>query len=81
MTDMKETFYGVNEIHTLQVPNDSTNLYVGMNVQSNKRKSDEEVVMIFSEEQVLEMYEYLIRRVMEKNRIVGQNYSEYKNKK
>jgi hypothetical protein len=78
---MKETFYGVNEIHTLQVPNDSTNLYVGMNVQSNKRKSDEEVVMIFSEEQVLEMYEYLIRRVMEKNRIVGQNYSEYKNKK
>ena len=78
---MKETFYGVNEIHTLQVPNDSTNLYVGMNVQSNKRENDEEVVMIFSEEQVLEMYEYLIRRVMEKNRIVGQNYSEYKNKK
>ena len=78
---MKQTFYGVNEIHTLQVPNDSTNLYVGMNVQSNKRKSNEEVVMIFSEEQVLEMYEYLVRRVMEKNRIVGENYSEYQNKK
>jgi hypothetical protein len=78
---MKETFYGVNEIHTLQVPNDSTNLYVGMNVQSNKRKTNEEVVMIFSEEQVLEMYEYLVRRVMEKNRIVGENYSEYQNKK
>jgi hypothetical protein len=78
---MKQTFYGVNEIHTLQVPNDSTNLYVGMNVQSDKRRNDEEVVMIFSEEQVLEMYEYLVRRVMDKNRIVGQNYTKYKNRK
>jgi len=78
---MKETFYGVNEIHTLQVPNDDTNLYVGMNVQSNKRKKSEEVVMIFSEEQVLEMYEYLVRRVMEKNRILGKNYQHYKNNK
>jgi hypothetical protein len=78
---MKQTFYGVNEIHTLQVPNDDTNLYVGMNVQSDKRKTSEEVVMIFSEEQVLEMYEYLVNRVMEKNTILGQNYQQYKNKK
>jgi hypothetical protein len=78
---MKQTFFGVNEIHTLQVPNDDTNLYVGMNVQSDKRKNSEEVVMIFSEEQVLEMYEYLVRRVMEKNRILGKNFQQYKSKK
>jgi len=78
---MKQTFFGVNFIHTLQVPNDDTNLYVGMNVQSDKRKNSEEVVMIFSEEQVLEMYEYLVRRVMEKNRILGKNFQQYKSKK
>ena len=66
---MKQTFYGVNEVHTLQVPNDSDNFYVGMNVQSNRRNKDEEIVMVFSPEQIIEMYEYFIHRTLEKQKI------------
>lgn len=62
----KETFYGINEIHTLQVPNDSMLVYVGMSVQSNKKKSEEEIVMIFYPEQLMEIYDYMVQRMIEK---------------
>lgn len=59
-------FYGVNDVHTMMIPNDTDDFYVGMNVQSNTRSNSEEIVMIISPEQMFEMIEYFETRIIEK---------------
>lgn len=59
-------FYGVNEVHTMMIPNDSDNFFVGMTAQSNTRKTAEEIVLILSPEQMFEMIEYFESRMIEK---------------
>lgn len=63
----KQKFYGVNNVHTMQIPNDDDLFYVGMNVQSNTRRGSEEIVMIISNEQMIEMMDYFNKRMSEKN--------------
>lgn len=60
-------FYGVNECHTFQIPNDSDNFFVGMNVQGTTTNSDEEIVLIFSPEQIFDMYNYMVNRLLTKD--------------
>lgn len=66
---MKTTFIGINEIHTLQFTYcdtvDRNLLYVGVNSQSNTRKTPQDLMLLFTKEQVIEMYEAMLR--MEKS--------------
>lgn len=61
---MKTTFLGVNEIHTLQYTySDSVDeniMYVEVNAQSNTRKTSQDFVLMFSKEQVVEIYERMM---------------------
>lgn len=60
-------FYGVEEVHTLQVPDDEDMLYAGMQVQGTTR-GKKHFVLIFTPEQVIEMYDYLLERSLEKQK-------------
>ena len=62
---MKErNFLGVNEIYTLQYTYsdviDENVMYVEVNGQSNLRKKPQDMVLMFSKEQVLEIYEAMM---------------------
>jgi chemotaxis protein CheY-P-specific phosphatase CheC len=65
----KTTFLGVNEIYTLQYTYsdtiDENVMYVEVNAQSNEKKTSQDVVFMFSKEQVVEIYERMME--MEKN--------------
>ena len=62
-------FYGINEIHTTQFTYNETMdeniMYVGVDAQSNTRKTSEDFMLLFTKEQVIEMYESMMR--MEKS--------------
>jgi hypothetical protein len=61
---MKTTFLGVNEIYTLQYTySDSVDeniMYVEINAQSNTRKTSQDVCLMFTKEQVVEIYERMM---------------------
>ena len=66
---MTTKFYGINEIHTTQFTYNETMdeniMYVGVDAQSNTRKTSEDFMLLFTKEQVIEMYESMMR--MEKS--------------
>lgn len=66
MAKNKPSFYGVEEIHTMMVPDDDELMYVGMRVQGTSR-GKREVVLIITPEQVIDIYDYLLKRTLEKN--------------
>ncbi len=61
---MKTTFLGVNEIYTLQYTYsdtvDENIMYVEVDAQSNKRKTSQDMVFMFTKEQVVEIYERMM---------------------
>jgi hypothetical protein len=62
---MKErNFLGVNEIYTLQYTYsdviDENVMYVEVNGQSNLKKKPQDMVLMFSKEQIVEMYESML---------------------
>ena len=66
---MKLKFYGINEIHTTQFTYSETMgeniMYVGVDAQSNTKKTSEDLMLLFTKEQVIEMYASMMR--MEEN--------------
>jgi hypothetical protein len=58
---MKLKFYGINEIHTTQFTYSDTMdeniMYVGVNAQSDTKKTSEDLMLLFSKDQILAMYE------------------------
>ena len=48
-------FFGVNEVHTLQLPDDSPYCFVGMEVQGRVKPEPDSLVLIFAQEQIYEM--------------------------
>jgi hypothetical protein len=66
---MKTKFYGINEIHTTQFTYSETMdeniMYVGVNAQSDTRKTSENLMLLFTKEQIVEMYESML--LMEKS--------------
>lgn len=61
MTDKQfPAFYGVNECHTFQLSKEEEFFYVGMNVQGTACPVSDEFVLIFTPEQILDMYQYMV---------------------
>jgi hypothetical protein len=60
---MKSKFYGINEIHTTQFTYSETMdeniMYVGVNAQSDTKNKSEDLMLLFSKDQILGMYEAL----------------------
>lgn len=60
----KPIFLGVNEIYTLQYTYsdvvDENVMYVEVNAQSSLRKTPQDVVLMFSKEQIVEIYERMM---------------------
>ncbi len=58
----KTYFYGVDEVHTLMMDDDSDNLFVGMQVQgtSNTKK---DLVLILTPDQVIDIYNYFKQEI------------------
>jgi hypothetical protein len=60
----KTTFFGVNEIYTLQYTYcdtiDENVMYVEVNGQSNTKKTSQDMVLMLSKEQVVEIYERMM---------------------
>ena len=63
MKPTKLTYYGVNEVHTYQIVDNI--FFAGMNVQSDKRSDPDEIMLMFSTEQILEMYEFLLKNIID----------------
>jgi hypothetical protein len=63
---MKTTILGVNEINHLQYTYcetiDENVMYVEMNAQSDRKKTSQDFVLLFSKEQVIEMYESMMKQ-------------------
>ena len=61
---MKTTLIGVNEIHTLQYTysevSDRNIMYVGIDGQTDKRKTAQDFLLLFTKEQIVEMYEKML---------------------
>ena len=65
---MKERFFGVNEIHTFMVSEqDPNNVYVGMEVQGTHKSEPNSHILIFSPEQIMELYDTLINHYIKKS--------------
>jgi len=63
MKKTKETFMGVEEIHTYMLSEDENkNLYLGMEVFNGKKDKYEEIVLIIRPDD----YEYLMNFLIEK---------------
>jgi len=62
-------FLGVNEIHTLQLPDDSAYCFVGMEVQGRVKPEPDNIVLIMAEEQIYEMAEYFKERSKQRREI------------
>jgi len=62
-------FLGVNEIHTLQLPDDSAYCFVGMEVQGRVKPEPDNIVLIMAEEQIYEMAEYFKQRSSQRREI------------
>jgi hypothetical protein len=66
MAKRKISWYGVEEIHTLMVPDDSDEqVFVGVRVQGTS-KGKKDFVMIYTPEQIIEIYDYVLERAREK---------------
>lgn len=64
---MKDTkIYSVIETHTLQVPNDSDDFYIGITADTNTSNKPKDILVIFTAEQMFEMIEYFETRIIEK---------------
>jgi hypothetical protein len=61
---MATKFYGINEINVTQFTyNDTMDeniMYVGVDAQSNTRKTSEDLMLLFTREQIVEMYESML---------------------
>lgn len=66
MAKNKPSFYGVEEIHTIMVPDDDDIVYVGMKVQGTS-KGKRDIILILHPEQIIDIYDYLLKRTLEKN--------------
>jgi hypothetical protein len=64
---MKEKFYKVNDTHTFMLNKDKTIFYVGMEVQYEYSDTTKEFVMMFSPQQIIEMYDYMIKSVVDQS--------------
>lgn len=57
---MKTIYVGINEVHTLQYTYcdtiDENVMYVGVDAQCSNKKSPQDMVLMFSKEQIVEMY-------------------------
>jgi hypothetical protein len=57
-------FYGINEIHTTQFTYcalvDENMMYVGVDAQSVTKKKSDNLMLIFTREQIVEMYESML---------------------
>lgn len=62
-------FLGVNEIHTLQLPDDSKYCFVGMEVQGRVKPEPDHIVLIMEQQQIYEMADYFRKRDNEKKEI------------
>jgi hypothetical protein len=67
----KETFMGVNDIHTLMLNDDEEkNLYLGMNVFNMKKDKTEEIVLIIRPDEYDDLLDFLLEKKLEKG-LVG----------
>jgi hypothetical protein len=67
----KETFMGVNDIHTLMLNDDENkNLYLGMNVFNMKKDKTEEIVLIIRPDEYDDLLDFLLEKKLEKG-LVG----------
>lgn len=61
---MTTKFYGINEIKVTQFTYnenmDENIMYVGVDAQSNTRKRSEDLMLLFTKEQIVEMYESML---------------------
>lgn len=62
-------FLGVNQVHTLQLPDDSKYCFVGMEVQGRVKPEPDNIVLIMAQEQIYEMADYFRKRDNEKKEI------------
>jgi hypothetical protein len=64
----KETFMGVEEIHTLMLVDDEDkNLYLGMEVFNMKKDKHEQIVLIIRPEDHEYLLNYLLEKKIEKD--------------
>jgi hypothetical protein len=56
----KPKYFGVNEIHTYQIVDNT--FFVGMNLQGTKKDSTDEFMLMFSVEQIIDMYKFAINK-------------------
>jgi hypothetical protein len=54
----KPQYFGINEVHTYQLMDNI--FFVGMNVQSAKNDDTDEFMLMFSPDQIIDMYENLL---------------------
>jgi len=59
MENQKQTFYGVNDVHTFQLADGI--FFTGLNVQSENKDKAEDIMLMFNPEQIIEMYETLLK--------------------
>ena len=65
----KETFMGVEEIHTLMLVDDEdNNLYLGMEVFNMKKDKHEQVVLIIRPDDHEYLLNYLLEKKLEKSK-------------
>jgi hypothetical protein len=66
---MKTKFYGINEIRATQFTYsesmDENIMYVNVDAQSDTKNKSEDLMLLFSKEQIVEIYESMIK--MEKS--------------
>ena len=62
-----EKFYGVNDTHTFMLNDDKKVFYVGMEVKWEYDEKPQEFVMMFSPQQIMEMYDHMIKSLIEKS--------------
>jgi hypothetical protein len=62
-----EKFYAVNDTHTFMLNEDKKVFYVGMEVQYDYDEEPQEFVMMFSPQQIMEMYDHMIKSLIDKS--------------
>ena len=62
-------FLGVNEVHTLQLPDDSKYCFVGMEVQGRVKPEPDHIVLIMEPQAIYDMADYFRSRENEKKEI------------
>jgi hypothetical protein len=57
----KPQYFGINEVHTYQLMDNI--FFVGMNVQSSTKDDTDEFMLMFSPDQIIDMYENLLKTI------------------